>query len=98
MQSSVSFLQDNACPHMATGNTDTIQKLKCYVLPHPPYRLDHAPSDYHLFGPLKERLGGKTFCNNEELIKDVQKWLHWQPKDFFLSGICELPDHWHKCH
>jgi hypothetical protein len=61
---------------------DTIQKLKWNVLPHP---------------PLKEHLGGKRFCNNEEVIQDVQEWLHWQPKDFFLSGIRKLPDHWRKC-
>jgi len=76
---------------------DTIQKLKWNVLPHPPHSLDLAPSDYHLFGPLKEHLDGKRFRNNEEVIQDVQEWLHWQPKDFFLSSICKLPDHWRKC-
>jgi len=37
------------------------------------------------------------FRNNEEVIQDVQEWLHWQPKDFFLSGIRKLPDRWPKC-
>jgi len=76
---------------------DTIQKLKWYILPHPPYSLDLAPSDYHLFGSLKEHMGKKRFHNNEEVIQDVQEWLHWQPKGFFLSGIRKLPDHWRKC-
>jgi transposase len=76
---------------------ETIQKLKWNVLPHPPYSPDLAPSDYHLFGPLKEYLGRKRFCNNEEVIHDVRKWLHRQPKDFFLSGIRKLPDRWRKC-
>jgi hypothetical protein len=75
---------------------DTIQKLKWNVLPHPPYSLDLAPLDYHLISPLKEHLGGKRFCN-EEVIQDIQEWLHWQPKDFFLSSICKLLDCWHKC-
>ena len=91
-QTSVSFLQDNARPHMAARTMDTIQKLKWNVLPHPSY----SP-DYHLFGLLKEHLGGKRFCNNEEVIQAVQEWLHWQPKDFFLSGIRKLPDRWHRC-
>jgi len=69
---------------------DTIQKLKWNVPPHPPYSPDLAPSDYHLFGPLKEHLDGKRFRNNEEVIQAVQECLHWQPKDFFLSGICKL--------
>ena len=96
-QTSVSFLQDNARPHVAARTMDTIQKLKWNVLPHPPYSPDLAPSDYHLFGPLKEHLGGKRFRNNEEVIQAVQEWLHWQPKDFFLSGIRKLPDRWRRC-
>ena len=95
-QRSVSFLQDNARPHVAAPTMDTNQKLKWNVLPHPPYSPDLAPSDYHLFVSLKEHLSGKFFRNNEEMIQDVQEWLHWQPKDFFLSSICKLPDRWRK--
>jgi hypothetical protein len=47
--------------------------------------------------PLKEHLGGKGFHNNEEVIQDVQEWLHCKPKDFFLSDTRKLPDHWRKC-
>jgi len=47
--------------------------------------------------PLEEHLGGKSFHNNEEVIQGIQEWLHWQPKDFFLSGIRNLPDRWRKC-
>jgi len=81
---------------MAARTVDTIQKLKWNILAHPPYSLDLAPSDYHHFSPLKEHLGGKRFRKNE-VIQDVQEWLHWQSKDFFLSGIRKLPDRWHKC-
>jgi hypothetical protein len=76
---------------------DTIQTLIWNVLPHPPYSPDLAPSDYHLFGLLKEHLGGKRFRINEKVIQVVQEWLHMQPKDFFLSGIHKLPDRWRKC-
>jgi histone-lysine N-methyltransferase SETMAR len=72
-QTSMSFLQDKARPHVAAPTMETIQKLKWNVLPHPPYSPDLAPSDYHLFGPLKEHLGGKRFHNNEEVIQDVQE-------------------------
>jgi hypothetical protein len=40
---------------------------------------------------------GREMVENEELIQDVQEWLHWQPKDFFLSSICKLLDRWRKC-
>ena len=96
-QPSVAFLQDNARPHVAARTMDTIQKLKWNVLPHPPYSPDLAPSDYHLFGALQEHPGGKRFRNNEEVIQNVQEWLHRQPKDFVLSGIRKLPDRWRKC-
>jgi len=71
---------------MAARTMDTIQKLKWNVLLHPPYSPDLASSDYHLFGPLKEHLGGKRFRNYEEVIQAVQEWLLWKPKDFLLSG------------
>jgi len=62
-QTSVSFLQDNACTHVAARTMDTIQNLKWNILPYPPYSPDLAPSDYHhLFGPLKGHLGGKSFA------------------------------------
>jgi transposase len=76
-QISVSFLQDNARLHVAARTMDTIQKLKWNVLPHPPCSPDLAPSDNHLFDPLKEHLVGKSFRNNEEVIQAVQEWLHW---------------------
>jgi hypothetical protein len=37
----------------------TLLKLKWEVLPPPPYSPDLAPSDYHLFGPMKRVLGGR---------------------------------------
>jgi hypothetical protein len=82
---------------MAVYTMDTIQKLKWNVQPYHPYSPDLAPSDYHLFSPLKEHLGGKRLHSNEEVTQGVQEWLHWQPKNFFLSGICKLLDHWCKC-
>jgi hypothetical protein len=52
-QDSVFFLQDNIRPHTAALMLATPLKLKRDVLPHPPYSPDLAPSDYHLFGPMK---------------------------------------------
>jgi len=31
--------------------------------PHPPYRPDLAPSDFHLLGPMKDELGGLRFAD-----------------------------------
>jgi hypothetical protein len=51
----------------------TLLKLKWDVLPHPPYSPDLAPSDYHLFGPMKRVLRGKRFRNNDEVICSCAK-------------------------
>jgi hypothetical protein len=52
----------------------TLLKLKWDVLPQPPYSPDLAPSDYHLFGPMKGVIGDKRFRNNDEVIAAVQSY------------------------
>jgi len=59
-------------------------KLGFTVLEHPAYSLDLAPSDYHLFYPLKEALKGRRFTSDEEVKEAVHEWLAAQPKTFFF--------------
>jgi len=66
-------------------------------LQHPPYSPDLAPSDFHIVGPLKEAMGGKSFRSDEEVQQAVHEWLHSQPKDFFSRGIHALPKRWNTC-
>jgi len=54
----VILLHDNTRPHTARLTQETVEHLGLEVLPHPPYGPDLAPSDYHLFGPMKKMLGG----------------------------------------
>jgi hypothetical protein len=42
---------------------------------HPPYSLDLALTDYHLFTYLKNWLRSQRFNNNEELMEGVKTWL-----------------------
>jgi hypothetical protein len=81
---------DNARPHTARATAVTIEDLHFECLPHPPYSPDLAPSDYHMFGPLKEALGGKKFQSDEEVYRTVHSWLHSQPKSFCPIGIQAL--------
>jgi len=53
------------------------------VLKHPPYSPDLAPSDFHLFGPIKDHLRGHKFADNNEVMDAVQSWLKATPKRFF---------------
>ena len=45
----VIFQHDNARPHVAKRVKETLEALDWDMLSHPPYSLDIAPSDYHLF-------------------------------------------------
>jgi histone-lysine N-methyltransferase SETMAR len=49
---------DNARLHTAQATQERIQELQWELLEHPPYSTDLALSDFHLFGPLKNHLGG----------------------------------------
>lgn len=93
----VVLLHDNARPHTAAHTAETLQKLNFEVLDHPPYSPDLAPSDFHLFGPLKEAIRGRRFSSDEPLKEAVHSWLASQPKTFFHEGIRKLEQRWTKC-
>ena len=61
---------------------------------HPPYSPDLAPSDYHLFGPLKEGVRGQHFTSDQEVKHAVRNWLKMQPADFYKAGIVSLVHRW----
>ena len=58
---------------------------------------DPAPSDFHLFGPLKNALRGRRFAADDEVKEAVRDWLRSQPQTFFSNGIKKLTDRWAKC-
>ncbi|GFO04359.1 histone-lysine N-methyltransferase SETMAR [Plakobranchus ocellatus] len=61
--------------------------------PHP----DLAPSDFHLFGPLKRHLGGMAFETEDDLISELRNWFDNLDVDFFRVGINSLLLRWQKC-
>jgi histone-lysine N-methyltransferase SETMAR len=72
LSKTVLLLHDNARPHTAAHTVDTLRALKFEVLKHPPYSPDLAPSDFHLFGPLKEHMRGQKFADDNEVLEAVQ--------------------------
>ncbi|GFV35575.1 mariner Mos1 transposase [Trichonephila clavipes] len=62
---------DNARPHVAKVVTTYLETLKWEVLPHPPYSLDLAPSDYRLFRSMTHGLADQHFRSYEE----VKNWI-----------------------
>src|SRR3954463_1923738 len=58
---------DNARPHTAQATTAAIAAKGWSVLSHPAYSPDLAPSDFHLFGPLKDYLRGQKLDDDESV-------------------------------
>jgi histone-lysine N-methyltransferase SETMAR len=61
-------------------------KLGFKVLDYPAYSPDLAPSDYHLFGPLKDAFKGHRFISDEAVKEAVHEWLAAQSKTLFFCG------------
>jgi hypothetical protein len=66
------LLHDNARPRTVAHTVDTLRALKLEVLKHPPYSPDLVPSDFHLFGPMREHLRCQKFVDDNEVMEAVQ--------------------------
>ena len=95
LSTGVLLQHDNA--HTARSTVATIQDLSFERLPHPPYSPDLVPSDFYVFGTLKEAMGGKSFRSDETVQQAVQEWLRSQSKYFFSRGVHALPKRWNTC-
>jgi histone-lysine N-methyltransferase SETMAR len=81
---------------MAPAIHQRIEELQWELLEYPIYSSDLAPSDFHLFCPLKNHLVGKGFAD-EEVETEVWKWLRQQSKDFWAAAYDTLLKQWDKC-
>ncbi|GFO25927.1 transposase [Plakobranchus ocellatus] len=88
---------DNATPHSANLTQQWLQRYGWEILPHPAHSPDLAPSDFHLFGPLKRHLGGMAFEREDDLISVLTNWFDNLDVDFFRVGINSLLLRWQKC-
>jgi [histone H3]-lysine36 N-dimethyltransferase SETMAR len=88
---------DNARPHTAHATSDEIAAKGWTVLPHPPYSPDLAPSDFFLFGPLKDFLRGQRFNSDDEVKAAVRSWFRQCEPTFFSNGFIQWKNRWDKC-
>jgi transposase len=71
---------DNAPAHRAKATQQYFKEKKLFVIPHPPYSPDLAPSDFFLFGYLKERMKGRKSSTPEELLENIKKEIEAIPR------------------
>jgi histone-lysine N-methyltransferase SETMAR len=72
----VLLLHDNAQPHTGLCTREAIAGMERTVLPRPAHSPDLAPSDCHMFGPLKDEVRGRNFARDKELkqnFRDVRR-------------------------
>ncbi|GFN80522.1 transposase [Plakobranchus ocellatus] len=78
---------------LSLGANLTQQWLQRYgweILPHPAHSPELAPSDFHLFGPLKRHLGSMAFETEDDLISELRNWFDNLDVDLFRVGIKSL--------
>jgi hypothetical protein len=85
---------DNARSHNSRDSVDYIDQQKFVRLPHPPYSPDLAPSDFYLFGNMKQRLVKCHGTTKEELFQNVNEILESISEDelvhVFLNWMTKL--------
>jgi hypothetical protein len=59
-----------------------IVNLGWTVVPHPLYNLDLAPSDFHLFGPMKDGVLGECFPSYDAVAQAMKQWATSAGADF----------------
>jgi histone-lysine N-methyltransferase SETMAR len=93
----VLLLHDNARPHTNLRTREAIAKMGWTVLPHPAHSPDLAPSNYHLFGPVKNVLCKRHFADDNELKRSFHDVFRSQGREFHNTGKKYLTQCWQKC-
>ena len=80
--------------HTRIRTRETITSFGWITLPHPLYSPDLAPSDYHLFGSMKEGLRGKHYASDMEVKTAGTNWHQELSIEFYEAGIHALIWRW----
>ena len=86
--------QCNAQPHLSIRTRKATISFGWTTVLHPQHSPDLAPSDYHLFGAIKDALRGKHYGNDEEVKIAVKNWLCKQLLEFYKTGIHAFIQWW----
>jgi len=87
---------DNARSHTAHATAAAIAAKGWTVLLHPAYSPDLAPSDFHIFGPLKDYLRGQKFEDDDSVQTATRAWFRQYSPDF-SNGFVNWRIRWEKC-
>jgi histone-lysine N-methyltransferase SETMAR len=91
------LLHDSAWPHTSLCTCEVVTKIEWTVCPHPAHSPDLAPSDYHLFGPVKDAVCGFHFSDDNKLKQSFCDVLRSGGREFYNTGTQCLTRCWQKC-
>jgi hypothetical protein len=81
---------DNYQVHFSKATEQFITENHIGRVPHPPYSLGLAPSDFWLFGHVKTSLVGQAFDEQEQLLKAITEFLNEIQPPEVVAGF----SHW----
>ena len=81
---------DNARPHISKKVQEYLEQNGIIRAPQPPYSPDIAPSDFYLFGYMKEQLKGCKFSSKEALLSEIISILELIPKKKIKRGFYRM--------
>jgi hypothetical protein len=64
---------DNISPHRSRLTARNPKENRITASPHPAFSPDLAPSDFFLFGALKDQLSGRIFESPDELVEAIRE-------------------------
>jgi hypothetical protein len=83
--------------HCTSDLADNSKERLGTALPSTPQSGFGPPSDYHLFGPLKDYLRGHHYETDEAVQEVVRSWLRGAGTDIYRRGIFKILQRWQKC-
>lgn len=88
---------DNARPHVATVTQQFLEHNAMKRAPHPAYSPDLAPSDFYLFGYVKQLLAGQEFPDGEALVGAINAILEGIEKVTLQRVFLEWMERLRRC-
>ncbi|GFV01384.1 hypothetical protein TNCV_2530121, partial [Trichonephila clavipes] len=82
--------QENASVTHVRSDSPETRELVRGVLLHPPYCLDRAPNDYHLFSRIAKLLSDKKLGPREDWGKPITRCFANKSQDIYERGTYEV--------
>ena len=83
------FHMDNAPCHNSRATREYLEENKVVRIDHPPYSPDLAPSDFYLFGYVKNAFANIVLNSMEEAVKEIMAFVEGIPKKQLIAVFDE---------